>query len=409
MKPFQKLLLFILFLLAGCFLFANYMLLRFDNTQEGRPYRVEINRLAGEIEEQGMDQIDLSSYQYVTHIARCEDDFYDTDSDYLIRKIHGVYYRFDYTFEPKINKTELFLLVNGILAILTVVVLGILIFVKQKILQPFERLSEVPYELAKGNLSIPLKESKNRFFGRFLWGVDLLRETIEAQKQRELEIQKDKKTLLLSLSHDIKTPLSAIQLYAKALSKGLYQEREKQLEIAEHIHTKANEIGAYVSQIISASKEDFLSFEVHMSEFYLSDLMQKIVDYYTEKLELLKTEFFVGAYSDCLLQGDLDRSIEVLQNIIENAIKYGDGKQITISLWEEDGCMLISVKNSGCTLPDAELPHLFDSFWRGSNAQKEQGSGLGLYIARQLMSHMHGDIFARSEDGTMEVTVVFAM
>ncbi len=74
----------------------------------------------------------------------------------------------------------------------------------------------------------------------------------------------------------------------------------------------------------------------------------------------------VKIYStDCLICGDIDRSVEVIQNIMENAIKYGDGKSISINLSEEEGCILVSVSNSGCTLPDADLPHVFESFRRG--------------------------------------------
>ena len=290
---------------------------------------------------------------------------------------------------------------------MSAVIIAVMIYIRAKILAPFEKLSDIPYELSKGNLTAPVKEAKNRFFGRFVWGVDMLRENMEQQKERELNLQREKKMLLLSLSHDIKTPLSAIKLYSKALSKGLYTDKEKQLEIAESINAKADEIEGYVAEIITASREDFLSLDVTMGEFYLSELVTKIKLYYTEKLSLIKTDFFVGEYGDCLISGDLDRSVEVVQNIMENAIKYGDGKEISISFSEEEGCILIAVKNSGCTLPDTDLPHIFESFWRGANAENLKGSGLGLYICRQLMHKMNGEVFAQIKDGDMCVTAVF--
>ena len=317
-------------------------------------------------------------------------------------------YRFDYVVSDKSDKKVTFLSVNVILAVMTLVLLGVLAFVRRRIITPFVRLTDVPYELAKGNLTAPIKENKTRFFGRFIWGVNLLRENMELQKQRELELHKSKKTLLLSLSHDIKTPVSAIKLYAKALSKELYTDKEKQREIAENINAKADEIEGYVSQIITASRDDFLNLEVDMGEFYLSDLMKGIWGYYKEKLALVKTAFDMGEYTDCLLKGDLDKSIEVVQNIMENAIKYGDGKSVEIRAYEEEGCMLVEVRNSGCTLPQTELPHIFESFWRGSNSERAKGSGLGLYICRQLMGKMCGEIFAQIQDGFMIVTVVFA-
>lgn len=386
------------------FIAANAWLLT-DKGDSGRPYRVEISRLAGEMEEGRMP--DISECSYVTSITEYGEDFYNTDSDYVIREISGVLYRFDYDMHQKNSSSALLLAVNLLLCAMAAVILGVMLYIRIKILGPFERLTNVPYELSKGNLTAPVKETKNRFFGRFLWGVDLLRENMEQQKERELSLQKEKKMLLLSLSHDIKTPLSAIMLYAKALSRGLYSDKEKQLEIAESIGAKADEIEGYVSQIITASREDFLSLDVQIGEFYLSSLVRNIQQYYTEKLSLVKTDFTVAGYTDCLLTGDPDRSIEVIQNIMENAIKYGDGKQIALEFSEEDGCILVSVRNSGCSLADEELPHMFDSFWRGTNAGSQKGSGLGLYICRQLMHKMNGDIFAEIRNDFMCVTAVF--
>ena len=416
MRSFDKIFVAVFIMILFIFIGTNVFFITWDSAGIGRPYQVEIGRLALEIEDKGPDNvdikdIDLSACHYVKHVEIRTDDseeFYHVDSDYVIREINGEYYRFDYVMSEKNHKNVTLLSVNAILAVMTLVLLGVLAFVRRGIITPFVMLTDVPYELAKGNLTAPIKENKTRFFGRFIWGVNLLRENMELQKQRELELHKSKKTLLLSLSHDIKTPVSAIKLYAKALSKELYSDKEKQREIAENINAKADEIEGYVAQIITASRGDFLNLEVDMGEFYLSELMNGIWSYYREKLALVKTAFDMGEYTDCLLKGDVDRSIEVVQNIMENAIKYGDGKSVKIRAYEEEGCMLVEVRNSGCTLPQAELPHIFESFWRGSNSERAKGSGLGLYICRQLMGKMCGEIFAQIQDGFMIVTVVFS-
>lgn len=403
MKAFNRISALVIMVILAVFIGANVLLLM-DHGDSGRPYRVEISRLVREMENGGTP--DLSACAYVSAVVEYGEDFYNSDSDYVIHEIGGELFRFDYRTGGD-DRTGLIVTVNTILGIMAATILVVMLYIRFKILQPFEKLTDVPYELSKGNLTAPVKETKNRFFGRFFWGVDLLRENMEQQKERELDLQRDRKMLLLSLSHDIKTPLSAIKLYAKALSKGLYKSPEKQLEIAKSIGAKADEIEGYVSQIITASREDFLSLDVHMGEFYLSELVTKIRQYYTEKLELIKTDFSVAGYADCLLNGDLDRSVEVLQNIMENAIKYGDGKQIAVQFSEEDGCILVTIQNSGCNLAETDLPHIFESFWRGANAEHEKGSGLGLYICRQLMHKMNGEVFAAIRDGFMCVTAVF--
>lgn len=405
MKAFNRIFATSIIILAAVLIIANAILLM-ENNESGKPYKVEISRLIRDIEKGTAP--DLAGCKYVTRIEKYGENFYNSESDYVIREINSELYRFDYNMSDNTEKNRLILTVNTILGVMALLIIGIMVYIRIKILAPFEKLTNVPYELSKGNLTAPVKETKNRFFGRFIWGVDMLRENMEQQKERELSLQKDKKMLLLSLSHDIKTPLSAIKLYSKALSKGLYADKEKHLEIAENINAKADEIERYVSEIITASREDFLSLDVNNGEFYLSELVNKIRIYYTEKLSLIKTDFSVDSYIDCLINGDIDRSVEVLQNIMENAIKYGDGKNIGISFSEEDGCILVAVKNSGCTLADCDLPHVFESFWRGTNAENEKGNGLGLYICRQLMRKMNGDIFAEIKNEDMCVTAVFA-
>ena len=406
MKAFNRIFAAVVAAIILLFAVANGLLFR-DNPDSGRPYLVEISRLTRVIEEEGMEGVDLTACDYVTAVKPFGEDFYDSHSDYAIREIEGELYRFDYAADNSAERDKQILTVNIVLAIMAALILGVMLYIRVTILKPFDRLKDVPYALSKGNLTEPIKETKRRFFGKFIWGLDMLRENMEQQKERELNLQRDRKMLLLSLSHDIKTPLAAIKLYSKALSKGLYTDKDKQLEVAQSIHAKADEIESYVSQIITASREDFLSLEVNIGEFYLSTLVEKLRAYYTEKLALIKTDFSVGEYTDCLLSGDLDRSVEVIQNMMENAIKYGDGKKISLVFDEEDGCPLVTVRNSGCSLPDTELPHMFDSFWRGSNANSEKGSGLGLYICRQLMNKMNGEVFAEIKDGDMCVTTVF--
>ena len=406
MKAFNRIFAIVAAAIILLFAVANGLLFR-DDPNNGRPYLVEISRLTRVVETDGLEAVDLTACDYVTAVKPFGEDFYDSHSDYAIREIEGELYRFDYAVDNSAERDKQILTVNIALAIMAALILGVMLYIRVTILKPFDRLKDVPYALSKGNLTEPLKEGKKRFFGKFIWGLDMLRENMEQQKERELNLQRDRKMLLLSLSHDIKTPLAAIKLYSKALSKGLYTDKDKQLEVAQSIHAKADEIESYVSQIITASREDFLSLEVNIGEFYLSTLVEKLRAYYTEKLALIKTEFSVGEYSDCLLSGDFDRSVEVIQNMMENAIKYGDGKKISLVFDEEDGCPLVTVRNSGCSLPDTELPHMFDSFWRGSNANTEKGSGLGLYICRQLMHKMNGEVFAEIHGTDMCVTAVF--
>ncbi len=406
MKGYIKLLIAVIAALA-VLLAGSTVILNIDNSKggSGRPYRVEAERIAAKI--RNGESYSLDDYTYITDVSKVSEGSLENDSDCIFLDINGTLYRFDYTYRYE-GKSELvvFCFCFGAVCVFIIVLLT---YIYLRIIRPFNKLSGYPEELAKGNLTVPLKEQKSGYFGKFQWGLDLLREKLEKQKTDELELKKQNRTMVLSLSHDIKTPLGVIELYAKALEKGLYKDEEKKKEIAVNIHAKCEDIRSYIDDITKAESEELLSLDVKNEDFYLSDAVNRIKDFYTEKLMLLKTDFVVGAFSDCLLRGDSDRSVEVLQNIIENAVKYGDGKKISIDFSREEDCQLIHISNTGCTLSDSELPHIFDSFWRGSNVGTQSGSGLGLYICRTLMQKMGGDIFAGIKDGEITVTAVFSM
>lgn len=405
MKNYIKLLTAVIAALAVMFAGSTIILNMTDEDGSGRPYRVEAERIAKKIEKN--ESYSQKDYIYITNVEKLSENLETGNSDYLIKRINGDLYRFDYTYHSE-NRRSI-IVYYTVFGIISLFIISLMIYLYLKIIRPFEKLSEYPVLLAKGNLTKPLKEQKNGYFGKFLWGLDLLREKLESQKTAELALQKQNKTMVLSLSHDIKTPLGIIELYAKALEKGIYSDDKKKLEVAGNINIKCEEIKEYIDAIVKTSSEDFLDLEVTNGEFYLSRLIKNIRDFYNDKLDLIKISFEVDKFSDCILSGDIERSVEVLQNIIENAIKYGDGKEISLSFSREEDYQLIHIFNSGCTLSENELPHIFDNFWRGSNAGSYSGSGLGLYICRSLMHKMSGDIFAEISDGGLTVTVVFAI
>lgn len=400
MNRFKRIAIVIVLLEIILTLAANVFLVRAITRTSGRMYRVQTNRVMRDFKDG--KSIDVDNYDTVTAFHEYDKDAI-VNSDYVVFEHEGKLYQVEYQLERDYNSLIYMDIGFGVLLIVSIVMF---VYVDKKILEPFNRMSNVSVELAKGNLTARVKEDKNKFFGKFMWGIDMLRENLENNREKELSLQKEKKTLILSISHDIKTPLSAIKLYTKALSDGLYDTPEKQSEALEGIARNAADIEKYVGEIVTASKEDFLNLEVSMGEFYLSKVAEKIRVLYKEKFETLHTEFKVNAYEEFLLKGDEDRLEEVLQNMLENAIKYGDGREVEVSFDEEEDCCLIAIRNSGCSIKEEEIPHLFESFYRGSNSEGIKGSGLGLYICKTLLRMMDGDCYARVDGDVFEVVAV---
>ncbi len=386
---------------------ANGLYFYQNNGSDGRLYLVEARRVVKEIEEQKLkdseiETMSLDKYETIAGIREFVAQE-ACDNNYLVEEITGKLYRIEYI-ERKSPQLPLY--INISLLGMMIVTIIVLLYVYHKVLKPFRDMSDLSYELAKGNLSMPVKQEKSKLFGRFLWGMDMLREKLEDNKEKELAFQRERKTLILSLSHDIKTPLSSIELYSKALSEDLYDTKEKRKEALQGIARNVKEIKGYVDEIVTASREDFLNLEVIVGEYYLSEIMKITESYYKDKLSVIHTEFQVDETAECLVKGDKNRMAEVVQNVMENAIKYGDGKLICISFGEEEDCKLIHIENTGCNLKKEELPNLFDSFYRGSNSNGIKGSGLGLYICKTLIRKMDGEIFAQMKEDIFCVTIV---
>lgn len=325
-----------------------------NEEKEDLKYKIEVNEIMQGLEENGeFFKPDLHDKKYVKEVSfvSVEKSTEEEEVENFYRNKNGVnslikplwiedellgFVRFDYTHEN--TDRSVLWLVEGVLSLSFILTLGILLYIRNKIIVPFSVLSEMPYELSKGHLKGEIKEEKSRFFGKFVWGISMLRDTLNAAKTKELKLEKDKKMLLLSLSHDIKIPLSTIKLYAKALKEGVYETEEKQKAAACQIETHALEIEAFVKEIVTASSEDILVIEVENSEFYLKDYIEKVKSTYVPKCSVSMIDFTVGEYDNKLLRGDFDRAFEVMENLIENAFKYGDGKRISIEFYEEDYC-----------------------------------------------------------------------
>ncbi len=405
-------------------------------TQADTYYKVEINRvysrLSGELDpdrrfrmqadqKQSADSL-LASCQWIKAVeylpaAQMEQEqqaesFYKEDNHWKsdIRpvfrdgQLQGML-RFDYIEAAYPLRTVLIIIEIG-LGFVEIFLLSLLFYMKYKLLRPFRQLTSLPYELAQGHLKGIVKEEKNKYFGKFLWGIGQLKDSLETSRKRTLELEKEKKLLLLSLSHDIKTPLNSIKLYAKALQENLYEKEEKRQSALLQITRKAAEIEGYVEEIMKNSREDILDIQVIQGEFYLKELMEQVREAYGEKCAIRKMELEIGRYVNRLLKGDRNRTLEVFENIFENAFKYGDGRTIAVTFYEEDDCQLIRIFNTGTPVAENDFNHIFESFFRASNSKGQPGNGLGLYICREIMQKMGGSIFAERENEGMAFVLV---
>lgn len=422
MKKYNQMIIIVILLYFGLSIFAGTSIVKMEHDSQNQ-YRIEINRILEQLKDkESLENLQIEKFTYIKNVDFLSDfennatvisEFYQEESSLNVmikpwledNQLKG-YLKFTYQL-PRYNEKNILVLVEGCLLSLFIFILCIMLYIRKFIVRPFHQLSDLPEKLAYGHFKGDIKIEKSRYFQKFLWGMSQLKDSLDTSKNQQYDVLKEKKQMLLSLSHDIKTPLNLIKLYGKALDENLYEDEKSRKHAIHQIQSKSEEIDRYVEQIIKSSKEDIIDFTIENTDFYLTDLIKNIVTIYEEQCILRNIRLHINSYKNRLLNGDIHRAQEVFENLFENAFKYGDGRLIEIDFYEEDYCQLIKVYNTGKCVSDNEFNHLFDSFYRGSNIDGKPGSGLGLYICKELMRKMNGSIFAQQEIEGMSFVLVF--
>ncbi|MBP0961350.1 MAG: HAMP domain-containing histidine kinase [Oscillospiraceae bacterium] len=300
------------------------------------------------------------------------------------------------------------LLVLSVLAFCWLAASVFLIFIYINILKPFVRLSEYPERIAKMPDTDKLPETRNRRFGKFIWSMNMLRDVLINERNRSERLEGQRRTLLASVAHGVKTPVTNIRLYAEAIKTGLYSENgSDNAALAEKIDRNAEKIQSLVKELIETSASAASSYTPEITSFYISEMAKIISGEYTERMNISHIPFAVECRSEHIMNSDLYGLVRIVSQLIENAVKYGNGEGIKVSIESDPDGVCISVCNKGELLPEEELLFIFDSFRRGSNSHDVEGSGIGLFTARTIASALGGSVAARrlEDSGEMEFTV----
>lgn len=280
------------------------------------------------------------------------------------------------------------LFVFGTLAIL-LILLGF--FIYWQYIRPFQILQRFAAQIAKGNLDFPLAMQKGNYFGAFTESFDIMREELKKARQGEYEANVSKKELVASLSHDIKTPVATIRAICEILM--LKVKDELTLEKVGIINHKAGVIDALISDMFHATLEDLSMLKITPEE-ELSTIIRPMFDgiNYDGKIH------YQNDVPECLIIADALRLNQVIDNVITNSYKYA-GTDILVS-FRDTGCAIeIEIADSGAGVAEDELPLLQEKFYRGSNAQGQSGSGLGLYLSGIFMEGMGGTFSYENNNG----------
>ena len=275
-----------------------------------------------------------------------------------------------------------------------------------KIIMPFRKLADYPEKLARLRDIQKLPESRSRFFGKYVWGMNMLTDVLSASSRRIHALEGEHQKLVTSIAHGVKTPVANIRLYTDAVRTGLYTGTGMTSDIADKIDRNAEKIQSLAQALMDAADASFDGQDIEVSTFYLNELAELVRSEYTDRMELLHIPFSVECEGAPLLESDKYALYRAISQLLENALKYGDGTGITVKMMKQDDGFSIAVRSRGGLLPESELPYVFRSYWRGSNAAGKDGSGIGLYVVHETAKALGGSAHARRIEGTSEMEFV---
>ncbi|MBR5386080.1 MAG: HAMP domain-containing histidine kinase [Clostridiales bacterium] len=310
-----------------------------------------------------------------------------------------------FTYED-LREVHTLYLAEAVVVFAFIILITFFIYIDRKVIMPFNKLSSYPEKIAKNETGEHIPESKERYFGKYIWGMNMLSDRLSGDRKKLRALEKEKQTLLSSIAHGIKTPVANIRLYAQALKSGLYRKEgipdPDDAMVAEKIEKNTQDIEDIVKELLNAASKSIVEYEPSIDQFYLSEIEDWLKEEYSNRMNVLKIPFTIDCKSRVMINSDKSGVIRVLTQFIENAIKYSDGKHIGVIIDKSDEGYEFVVGNTGSHVPENEEKYVFNSFYRGSNSENVEGNGLGLYEASFIARKLGGTVATRYNDQTSE-------
>lgn len=339
---------------------------------------------------------------------------------------------------------KLFFISFIMILLLTALILTLWIY--SGIIRPIKLLRVGANEMIEGNLDFSLMEEepvfsdmaegaghsdmdnglgfsavgkKQRFFHKkhqdemelFIRDFERMRIKTKETMDERIQFENDLREMISNISHDLKTPLTAIKGYTEGIMDGVADTKEKQEKYLHTIYKKADEMIYLVDELSFYSKIDCNTIPYEFRKVNLNDYFMDCISEFALDLEVKNISLSFSNYVNQSVEivADVEKLRRVLHNIIGNSQKYMDKEKgsIQIRIREKDIFVEVEVEDNGCGIDEQDLDSIFDRFFRSdaSRNSKRRGSGLGLAISRKIIEDHGGKIWAESIKG--EGTSIF--
>lgn len=283
-------------------------------------------------------------------------------------------------------------------------------FVFKKIEGPLTLLSKGVEEISRGNLDYRLEYTENDEFlpvcNSFNDMAERLKKSVELTKKNE----ENRKELLLDISHDLRTPLTAIQAYVEGLIDGVAQTPEMQKKYLETIKRKTTDIDKMVSSLFAYSKLDMEEFEPKIASIDIYKFLSDTVGGMRDEYEKSGLNILISKCDGITVKADADLLKRVTVNLLENSLKYKTKPvgNMLISVLTSNKKAFIKFEDDGPGVDDDKLEKIFNVFYRTDEARSNTGggSGIGLAFVKKAVESMNGTVHAeRSSLGGLAIII----
>jgi signal transduction histidine kinase len=290
------------------------------------------------------------------------------------------------------------------LGILLTIAIGIILsrWLALQIITPLEKLRAIADDISKGNLDRPIVVTNHDEIGDTCQAFESMRLQLRAARDTRDKYDRNRKELIAGISHDLSTPLTKIEGYAYGLRDGIANTPEKRSHYLQMIIGTSQGMENLVKTLFLFSKLDLGKVPFHWTRV---DVCSYLSDYLHEQTKPLQRRGLIVSYQNvaghAVVTIDRDQFQRVIENIIENSIKYkketAGHLTVTVTMVEPQ-CVRLAFADDGCGVRTQDLPKLFESFYRTDKARSDvtKGSGLGLAVAKQIITGMKGRIWAEN-------------
>lgn len=289
--------------------------------------------------------------------------------------------------------------------ILISVALVVGLWVYRSIAVPLVKLKKATQNIKEGNLDFVLDVEGNDEFSELCQDFEEMRRRLKESTEEKSLIEKENRELISNISHDLKTPITAVKGYVEGIMDGVADTPEKMDRYVRTIYNKTNEMDHLINELTFYSKIDTNRIPYTFSKLNVEDYFADCAEEVGLELETRGIELVYANYveKDVMVIADGEQIRRVIHNVISNAIKYMDKPKgiIQIRIKDVGDFIQIEIEDNGKGIGPKDLPYIFDRFYRTdvSRNSSKGGSGIGLSIVKKILEDHGGKVWATSRLG----------